>query len=91
MAASPQARWALPLPSSHPLRQYDVPWLYALAGGTAFGRIQQRRHFVSDVVAGSLIGYGVGSLLLDQQHKKRKGPRITIGADRSIMSVWELE
>ena len=72
-------------------QQYDAPWLYAAAGATAFGRIQQRQHFVSDVVAGSLIGYVAGSLLLDQQRKDRKGPRIAIGANRSITAAWEFE
>jgi len=72
-------------------QQYDAPWLYAVAGATAFGRIQQRQHFVSDVVAGSLIGYSVGTLLLDQQHKNRRGPRIAIGPNRSITSTWEFD
>jgi len=69
--------------------QYDAPWLYALAGATAFGRIQQRQHFVSDTVAGSLIGYGIGHLLLDQQRTTRRGPRISVGANRSIQAAWD--
>ena len=72
-------------------RDYDAPWLYAVAGATAFGRIQQRQHFVSDVVAGSLLGYVAGALLLDQQHKNGKGPKIAIGSDRSISSRWEFD
>jgi membrane-associated phospholipid phosphatase len=72
-------------------QKYDAPWLYALAGATAFGRIQQRQHFVSDVVAGSLIGYVAGTLFLDQQHKNRRGPRIAIGPDRSITTAWEFD
>lgn len=72
-------------------QQYDAPWLYAVAGATGFGRIQQRQHFASDVVAGSLIGYCIGSLLLDQQHKRRSVPQISIGPDRSIQATWTLE
>ncbi|MFM9969237.1 MAG: YjbH domain-containing protein [Burkholderiales bacterium] len=70
-------------------QQYDAPWLYAVAGATSFGRIQQRQHFVSDVVAGSLLGYVAGSLLLDQQRKDRTGPKISIGSNRSITAAWE--
>ena len=70
-------------------QKYNAPWLYAVAGATALGRIQQRQHFASDVVAGSLIGYVAGTLLLDQQNKNRRGPRIAIGPNRSITSTWE--
>ena len=72
-------------------QDYDAPWLYAVAGATAFGRIQQRQHFASDVVAGSLIGYVTGTLLLDQQHKNRRGPKVSIGANRGITAAWELD
>ncbi len=72
-------------------QQYDAPWLYALAGATAFGRIQQRQHFASDVVAGSLIGYGIGSLLLDQQRNRRNMPTLSVGADQSIQAIWQME
>lgn len=72
-------------------QQYDAPWLYAVAGATAFGRVQQRRHFVSDTVAGGLLGYAVGSLLLDQQHKNSRAPRIAIGPNRSITSTWRFD
>ena len=70
-------------------QDYNAPWLYAIAGATAFGRIQQRQHFASDIVAGSLMGYATGTLLLDQQHRNRKAPRIEIGSNRSIKSTWE--
>jgi len=72
-------------------RDYNAPWLYALAGATSFGRIQQRQHFASDVVAGSLLGYVTGTLLLDQQQKNRKGPKISIGPNRSITTTWEFD
>lgn len=70
-------------------QQYDAPWLYAIAGATSFGRIQQRQHFVSDVVAGSLIGYGVGTLLLNQQRETRSKADISIGPDMSILAHWK--
>ncbi len=69
-------------------QDYDAPWLYAIAGATAFGRIQQRQHFASDVVAGSLIGYATGTLFLNQQHKNQRGPKIEIDSNRRIKSTW---
>lgn len=65
--------------------KYDAPWLYALAGATAFGRIQQRQHFASDTAAGGLIGYAVGSLLLDQQ----RGRRVSLSPD-GVQVRWEM-
>lgn len=70
-------------------QKYDADWLYAVAGATAFGRIQSRQHFVSDTVAGGLIGYAIGSLMAEQQRNRRNVPRITLGADRSIQASWE--
>ncbi len=68
-------------------QRFDAPWLYLLAGATAFGRIQQRQHFVSDVVAGSLIGYGMGSLMLDRQRNDRDA-KVSIGLNRSVNVSW---
>lgn len=48
-------------------QRYDAPWLYWLAAATALGRIQQRQHFVSDTVAGGLIGYGMADTLLERR------------------------
>lgn len=69
-------------------QKYNAPWLYGLAAATGFGRIQERQHFFSDVVAGSLMGYGIASLLVDEQ-RNRNGPIITIGADRSLQAHWK--
>ncbi|MFY9327268.1 MAG: YjbH domain-containing protein [Georgfuchsia sp.] len=70
--------------------RYGANWLYAVAGATAFGRVQQQKHFVSDTVAGSLIGYGIGNLLLDQE-RGRNRPRISIGPDRTLRAYWEFD
>jgi membrane-associated phospholipid phosphatase len=51
-------------------QQYQMPWLYGLAATSAFGRIQQRKHWVSDAVAGGVMGYAIGSLLTDQQRQR---------------------
>ena len=54
-------------------QQYDQPGLYALAAVSAVGRIQQREHWLSDTVAGGLLGYAMGSLMSAQQTQRNKG------------------
>jgi len=41
-------------------RQYDAPWLYGVAALTNFARVAGRDHWLSDTVAGSVLGYVVG-------------------------------
>ena len=44
-----------------PIAQYyDAPWLYGVAALTNFGRVVGRDHWLSDTVAGSVLGYVVG-------------------------------
>ncbi|MGQ0709262.1 MAG: YjbH domain-containing protein [Rhodoferax sp.] len=56
-------------------QQYDMPWLYGLAASTALGRVHSQEHWVSDTVAGALIGYSIGSLLHEQQQAISRGMR----------------
>jgi hypothetical protein len=41
-------------------QRYDAPWLYGVAAVTNFGRVVGRDHWLSDTVAGSVLGYVVG-------------------------------
>ena len=66
---------------------YEQPWLYGLAASTAIGRLQSREHWLSDTVAGALMGYAIGSLAYQQQQSHRKTPRLTVG-DRSVTASW---
>jgi len=50
--------WAAVTPFA---RQYDAPWLYGAAALTNAARVIGRDHWFSDTVAGSLLGYGLGS------------------------------
>lgn len=52
-------------------QEYDAPWLYGLAALSSAGRVAARQHFVSDTVAGGLIGYAVGSWLWQAQRENR--------------------
>jgi membrane-associated phospholipid phosphatase len=42
--------------------EYNAPWLYGVAGLTNLARAGGREHWLSDTVAGSVLGYGLGYL-----------------------------
>jgi membrane-associated phospholipid phosphatase len=62
--------------------QYNAPWLYGLATLAGVGRIQQRQHYVSDVVAGSLLGYTVGGVINDAT--RRRGLSVGMTGPQSV-------
>ncbi|MEJ7804529.1 MAG: phosphatase PAP2 family protein, partial [Telluria sp.] len=53
-------------------QEYDAPWLYGVAAVSAMGRVAGRKHWVSDTVAGGLIGYATGTLLWKGQRDNTK-------------------
>lgn len=67
--------------------QYNMPWLYGAAASTGLGRLNDREHWLSDTVAGGLMGYAIGSLLSDQQQGLRRGMRLT-ATPQSIDATW---
>ncbi len=68
-------------------QQYDQPWLYGLAAFTGLGRIQSRDHWVSDTVAGGLIGYAIGTISSEQQ--RGNGRRVRLSATpNSVDATW---
>jgi len=68
-------------------QRHDMPWLYGVAAFSALGRVQQREHWLSDTVAGGLMGYTIGSLL-NRQDEGQKGPlwRVT---PQSVEARWK--
>lgn len=68
-------------------RQHQMPWLYGVAAATALGRVQQREHWLSDTVAGALLGFGIGSLLSMQHEAGGGGPHIRF-TGQSIQADW---
>ncbi|MFB9156528.1 YjbH domain-containing protein [Chromobacterium violaceum] len=48
-------------------KEYDQPWLYGVAALGAAGRMASRDHWLSDVTAGGLLGYAMGSWLWQAQ------------------------
>lgn len=69
-------------------QEYDAPWLYGLAALSSGGRVAARQHFVSDTVAGGLVGYVIGSWLWRAQRENR-GSFLSINpAPKSISMSW---
>ncbi len=75
-----------------PLAQhYDAPWLYGLATVTAIGRVQSRQHWLSDTVAGGVLGYAVGSVLTDEYKERThsgKAKREFLASPNSVAVRW---
>jgi membrane-associated phospholipid phosphatase len=69
-------------------KQYDKPWLYALAATTGLGRIQNQEHWFSDVVAGSLMGYAIGSMASDEQTGHSRRVRLS-ATPQSVAAHWQ--
>ena len=73
--------------------EYGMPWLYGVAALTNLARIGSREHWVSDTVASSLIGYGLGYLAWDAQRQarlKKDGPTVLLGP-QSVNLAWQLD
>lgn len=68
-------------------QQHNMPWLYAVAAASTFGRVQKRDHWVSDTVAGAFMGYAIGSLLTEQQQQKKSGMRLSV-TPHSVVANW---
>jgi membrane-associated phospholipid phosphatase len=67
-------------------QEYDAPWLYGLAAAGALGRAESRQHWVSDVVAGGVVGYAVGNWLWKSQRKDTES-QLAIAPGRNEVSV----
>jgi len=69
-------------------QEYDAPWLYGLAAVGAAGRVADRQHWVSDVVAGSLIGYAMGSWLWQAQRDDSRSRFAILPGTKSLGVNW---
>jgi membrane-associated phospholipid phosphatase len=68
--------WAVATPFAE---EYDAPWLYGLAAVTNLARVGSRNHWVSDTVAGSVLGYALGKVFWEASRTPQKGtPRVLI-------------
>lgn len=79
--------WAAVTPYA---REFDMPWLYGLAALTNAARAGSREHWVSDTVAGSLLGYWLGSVAWEARRDARSGrnaARVAVGLN-NVSVAW---
>jgi membrane-associated phospholipid phosphatase len=69
-------------------QEYDAPWLYGLAAFSSMGRAAGRQHWVSDVVAGGVIGYAMGSWLWQTQRTNTRSSFAVAPGPKSISMAW---
>jgi membrane-associated phospholipid phosphatase len=70
-------------------QEYDAPWLYGVAAISSMGRVANRQHWVSDVVAGGVLGYAVGSWLWQAQRDDSKSRFSINPGPREISVAWQ--
>ncbi len=69
-------------------KEYDAPWLYGVAALSSAGRVAARQHWVSDTVAGGVVGYAVGSWLWQSQRENRGSILSVMPGPKSINVAW---
>ena len=80
--------WAVATPFA---LEYQAPWLYGVAALSNLARVGSREHWVSDTVAGSLIGYGLGRIFWESSRSRGKNePRVML-TPSGITVAWEVE
>ena len=79
--------WAAVTPYA---KEFNMPWLYGLAAVTNLARTGSREHWFSDTVAGSLIGYALGSIAWEARRGGKNAPALTVGPG-SVGVAWKLD
>ena len=69
-------------------QEYDAPWLYGLAAVSSMGRTAGRQHWVSDVVAGGVLGYAMGSWLWQTQRSNNGSGFAVAPGPKSVSVAW---
>lgn len=88
-ASFPSNHAAVAFAAATPLAQeYDAPWLYGVAAIGSLGRTAGRQHWVSDVVAGGMLGYAVGSWLWQSQRDPGKSGFAVSPGPKSVSMSW---
>ncbi|MGE5526742.1 MAG: YjbH domain-containing protein [Rhodospirillaceae bacterium] len=79
--------WAVATPYA---LEYDAKWLYGVAALTNLARIGSREHWVSDTVAGSVIGYGLGRIFWQSGKDQGKNQPRVILHPNGVGVSWQL-
>lgn len=69
-------------------QEYDAPWLYGIAAMSAAGRVAGRQHWVSDTMAGGLVGYAIGSWLWQSQRNNRSSFLSINPGPKEVSMLW---
>jgi membrane-associated phospholipid phosphatase len=69
-------------------QEYDAPWLYGVAAAGSLGRTAGRQHWVSDVVAGGLLGMAVGGWLWQAQRTDAHSSFAVAPGPKSVGVAW---
>ena len=69
-------------------QEYDAPWLYGLAAAGSLGRTAGRQHWVSDVVAGGVLGMAVGGWLWQAQRNNTRSSFVVTPGEKSVGLAW---
>jgi membrane-associated phospholipid phosphatase len=69
-------------------QEFDAPWLYGLAAVGSMGRVADREHWVSDVVAGGVIGYAIGSWLWQAQRDDSASRWAILPGPKEVQFSW---
>jgi membrane-associated phospholipid phosphatase len=69
-------------------QEYDAPWMYGLAAVGSMGRVAERQHWVSDVVAGGMMGYAIGSWLWQAQRDDSRSQFAVVPGSKSLSVSW---
>lgn len=79
------AMWAMVTPYA---KEYQAPWLYGIAALTNLARVTDRKHFVSDTVGGSLLGYAIGNAFWNWHQDSE--PKLTIEGE-GVALTWHTD
>lgn len=69
-------------------QEYDAPWLYGVAAVGSMGRVADRKHWISDVVAGGVVGYAIGSWLWQAQRDDSKSSFAVVPGTKQLAVTW---
>jgi len=80
--------WAVVTPFAE---EYDAPWLYGVAAVTNLARVGSRNHWVSDTVAGSLLGYTIGKVFWESSRTPQPGDARVLIHPGGVDVSWPLK
>jgi membrane-associated phospholipid phosphatase len=69
-------------------QEYDAPWLYGVAAAASLGRSASRQHWTSDVVAGGLLGYAMGSWIWKAQRGNNRSSLAIMPGSKEVKVSW---